>query len=100
MIGIGKRAIDQGLGISLDGRQRRAQLVRHVDHEILADALQFLELGMLVLQLGNGLLQVLGGLVERLLELAELAGIGLRQARAEVAASQLAGVGHDGSQAP
>ena len=73
VVRIGQGAIDQRLGVPLDGGQRRAQFVRHVDHEIFADALQLFELGVLVLQLRHGLLQVFGGFVERLRELSELA---------------------------
>ena len=63
----------QRLGIALDGCQRRAQLVRHIDHEILADALHLFQFGVFVLELLDGLLQVPGGLVEGAGKLPELA---------------------------
>ena len=62
---IGHGSVDQGLCVPLNGGQRRTQFMRHVNHEIFADTFEFFELGVLMLQLRDGLLQVSGGFVER-----------------------------------
>ena len=99
VIGVVDGAVYQRLGIPLDGGQGRTQLVRNVDHEVLADAFDLLQLGMLALQLLHGVLQVFGGLIEGFDEVPELAAAGFRQAGPEVAARQLRGMGSDGEAA-
>ena len=86
-------AVHQGFGVSLDGRQWRAELVGNVDDEIAPHCLEPLQFGVLALVLGDGALEVFAGFVERLRELAEFAAVPARNARAEVAPRELASVG-------
>ena len=78
VIGIVQCPVHQSFGVSLDGGQRRTQLVRHVDHEVFSHALHLFQLGVLALKLGHGLLKVFGGIVQGLGELAEFTRIGVR----------------------
>jgi hypothetical protein len=97
--GIVDGAVQQRFGVALDGGERRAQLVRDVDDEILADILQFFELGVLGFQAVEHELEFFTGFVELGGEQAQLAAGGAGEARAEVTFGELAGEFDDGSQA-
>ena len=54
-------AVEKRFGIALNGCERRSEFVRHVDDEILADALHAIEFGVFVLKLLHGALQLIAG---------------------------------------
>ena len=71
MFGIVDRPVEQGLGVSLNGRERRPQFMGHVDDEIFAHTFEFLQFGVLMLQLLEHPLELLARVVELLHQNAE-----------------------------
>ena len=62
--GVMDRSVQERFRIALDGGEGRAQLVRDVDDEILADVLQFLELDVFGFQAVEHELEFFTGFVE------------------------------------
>src|SRR5581483_3548750 len=87
------------LRVALNRSQRRPQLVRDVNHEILADIFQFLQLRVLGLQTVEHELEFFAGFIELGGEQTQFTAGRAGQAGAEIAFGQLSGELDDGSQA-